>query len=422
MRKYLYNYYSRYKLYLKSVSIYLFASVFTTILGIIVNPFMAKNLSPEDYAVIGYYNSFNVIILSIVNFSLISYYLRNYYLIPEDRRTLVSDTILIALLVYGFFSLTVILFIFYLYWKLNHISFSFYPYALLSFTPIFLTNFLTLFQINCRLRREAAKYTKISILAALINAFFAIALVVIFKYGASGKLFASLLSSLLISIYCFRSLFGKFQFDWNTIKAAIKFGWPLSISGIMWFFLSGVDRSMLEKLNNTFTFGFYNVGAQMAGYFGIFYTAIGQTFEPDIYKAIADNKKRKLAKIMAGIISINAIPNILFIMFAPLIIGLLTYGRYTSSSGFAQILALKNITITFYYCAITIIVGYGFTKSELLIRLVGSLICILMFKILINKYEFYGAAWGQVFSFIILAVIALLFIVFKFKQKKLQSY
>ena len=409
-----------YEIYIKSGSLYLFSSLFAALIGIVINPFMAKNLSPDDYAIIGYFGSFSLIVLPILNFSLISYYLRNYYIIPENRRQIVSDTVLIALLVYGFAALIVVCTIFYFYWKCSEISFPFLPYALLTFAPIYFSNFLTLFQVKCRLTRKAWKYSKVTIFSALLNATFAILLVAIYKYGATGKLLATLLASVIVAVFCFHKMLGKLQFDWSVIRDAIKFGWPLALSAILWYFLSGVDKAMLEKLKDNYTFGLYYVGAQLAGYFSIFYSAIAQTFEPDIYKAIAENRKRKLVKILAGIISLNTVPNLIFIIFAPWIIKILTYGRYTDSSGFAQILALQNISVSFYYAIITVIIGYGFTKVDLFIRLVGSICSVILFKILINQLGFYGAAWGQVLSFVIMAGIAALYLAKMFKQGRFE--
>jgi len=413
--------YSKYKVHLTSGGLYLSSSLFTAIVSIAINPFLAKNLSPNDYAILGYFGSFSLIVLPLLNFSLIAYYLRNYYRIPDDRKQIVSDTILIALLVYGFVALIAVSFIFYLYFRIFNVSFPFYPYALLTFVPIYLNNVFILFQVQCRLKREAGRYSVVTIFNALVIAAVSILLVVIFKYGATGRLSAVLIASVLTAAYCFKQVFGKLQFDFSVIKEAFLFGWPLSLSAILWYFLSGVDRAMLEKLNDSYTFGYYNVGMQIAGFFAIFYTAIAQTFEPDVYKAIAENKKHKLAKIVGGILALNAIPNIIFIFFAPLIIGVLTYNRYTDASDFARILALKNITVSFYYAIITVIIGYGFTKSELFIRIIGAFMCVLMFKLLIGQFGFYGAAWGQVLSFIIMAVLSGCFLYYLYRRKLLMQ-
>lgn len=406
------------KIYFKSSFLYLLSAIISGIISIVINPFLAKNLSPEDYAIIGYFNSFSLIILPLLNFGLITYYLRTYYLTTEDQKPILADTILVALLFFGLITLIFSSIAFYFFWKFSNVSFPFFPYALLTFAPIYVGNFVSLLTINYRLNREAGKFARITIIYAIINALFAITLVVIFKYGATGRLLATLLAAIIFGFYSFIKLFSRLQFDWGVIKDGLRFGWPLTLSAILWYFLNGVDRVMLEKLNNSYTFGYYSVALQITGFLTVIYAAIAQTFEPDIYKAISENKRRKIIKITGGIISINAIPNILFFLFAPFIIKLLTFDRYTDASSFARILALKNISITFYYSAIAVIIGYGYTKSELVIRLIGALLCILMFKYLISNFGFYGAAWGQVLSFVIMTIIAGIFILYRIKNSK----
>ena len=413
--------FTEYRVYFKSTFLYLFSSLFTAAIGIGINPFLALKLSPEDYAIIGYFNSFNFIVLPILNFSLITYFLKNYFKIPDDRKQAVTDTLLVSLLVYGLFALIIICSIFYFYLHWNKVSFPFYPYAFLAFTPIYLVNFQTLFLVNCRMNREAVKYSKVTVFNAIITALFSVWFVVVLENGATGKLAAPLLASLVTAVYCFTKLIGKVQFDFTVIKDAFRFGWPLSLSAILWYFLSGVDIALLEILNDSYTLGFYTVGIQITGYLTIFYTAISQTFEPDLYKAIAEKESRKTTKIIASVILLNAFPNLIFIIFAPYIISILTFGKYTEASEFAQILALKNITVSFYFMMVTLIVGLGFTKEELLIRIFGALASFFMFKSLINLYGFYGAAWGQVLSFIVLTIIAGLFLGFKHRIKKVKQ-
>jgi O-antigen/teichoic acid export membrane protein len=407
------NYYLRYKDYLHSSFLYLFSAFFSAGIGLLLNPFMAKNLSPEDYAVMGYFNSFGIIVMTMMTFSLTSYYLRNYYKIDEDKRQIVVNTILVTLLIYGLFVLLVSIAVFYFYNLWANLSFPVYPYVLLAFAPIYFSNFVTLYLAKCRLERQAGIYSKLMIYSTILSAIFSILLVIVYKFGATGRMAGTLLAGVFPAIYSFKKMFGKFQFDFEVIKDAFRFGWPLSLSALLWYFLSGVDIAMLEKLKDTNTFGYYNVGLQISTYFAIFYTVIAQTFEPDIYKAIAENNKRKIIKIISGIIILNAIPNLIFIIFAPTIIGILTYNIYLDSTDFAQILALKNITITLYFSSITVIVGYGYTKSELLIRILGALICYIMFKNLIGKYGFYGAAWGQVISFVLMAFLSVVFLSIK---------
>ena len=413
------NYYTRYKLYIQSASLYLFASVFSAIIKILINPLMARNLSYEDYAIIGYFTSFSILFLPILNFSIGTYYISNYYIFSEEKRERVTNTIIISLLGIGAVSSIIVLAAFYVYLKISNVSFPFWPFAVFNVFQIVFNNFLTLLQVNYRIKREAKKFVRLTIINTLLWLIIAVFLVVVFKFGAIGSMGANLLVAFVVGAYCLRKMLTKIEFDFSVFKEAIKFCWPLALSATLWYFLSGVDRVFLEKLNNTKSFALYNIGMGLSGYFAIFFTAIAQTFEPDIYKAIAEKKTNKLTKIIAGINVINAIPVFIFILFATPVTNILTGGRYTDAADFARILSLRNITTGLYYSVITIIVGFGFTKAELGLRAIGALICIMMFKLLISKFGFYGAAWGQVISFLLMAVIGTGYIYYKFKFSKL---
>ena len=204
--------------------------------------------------------------------------------------------------------------------------------------------------------------------------------------------------------------------DLNIVKHAIKFCWPLALSALLWYFLSGVDKIFLEELDDVNSLALFNIAASLAGKLAIFYTALSQTMEPDMYKAIAVKRYRRLAYIVLGLIILNAIPNVIFIIIAKPILHLFTGGRYTEAYTFARILILTNITRSFYYATISVIVGLGFTKSELLNRLCGAIISLFMYKYLINNFGYNGAAWGQSFSYILMTIIGVIFIYFRKKR------
>jgi O-antigen/teichoic acid export membrane protein len=406
------------RLHIRNLSLYLIASIISSAIGITINPFLAANLSPEDYAIIGYFSSFNLLFLPIISFSLLSYYSRNYFLIKEEERQSVLDTLLAAQVLIGLLGLLIVLFGFYFYMKFAHVHFSFFPFAILCFVPIFFNCFYNFLLTEQKMKMQATSFLWLMIVNTLLHAFFAIWYVVILHRGATGRFWAILIPSTLTGAYSFMKLSSQFKFNTKIFKDAIKFGWPISLSAILYYFLSGVDRAMLEKLNDNATFGYYNVAVQIAGYLYIFYTAISQTFEPDIYKTIAENKTNKLKKLVLGIVSLNTFPTLLFIIFAYPVIKILTYGKYVDSTQFAQIIAIKHIPMSLCFLVSNIIIGYGYPKVELINRAVGALISVLLFQYLIRHYGFMGAAWGQSIIFVFMTLISGLFLVYKMKLKK----
>ena len=63
----------------KNLSIYLSASLIPMVLSLITNPWIAKNLPPVDYAIIGYYLGFNTLLTPFINFYLLHYYTKRFF-------------------------------------------------------------------------------------------------------------------------------------------------------------------------------------------------------------------------------------------------------------------------------------------------------------------------------------------------------
>ena len=390
---------------------------------ILINPILAKSLEPEDYAIIGYYNSFSVIFLCLINISLTFYYGPYYLKTTDENRQELTDTVVTALTVFGFVCAILVTFLFYLYHITKNINFDFLPYALLTISTIFFQNFYTIYQIQARINKFTVRYAFVSISQSIIGALLAIFFVYLLDLGAFGRLTAALITYIFIGLFCFYKLIGKFKINFIILKDLIKYSWPLSVSGILWFFFTGVDTILLEKLNNKVEFGFYSVALAISGYMTFFYTAISNTYEPDIFESINKKEYKKLRNIVFLILTLNLIPNVIFIIWSDEIIWILTSGRYTESSDYAKIFALKNISLSFYSVLITLYAGFGLTKYDMFLRFAGAIICFFIFKILINYYGFYGAAWGQVISFLILSIIAFGLLTQKIKNRRcLQIY
>jgi O-antigen/teichoic acid export membrane protein len=255
----------------------------------------------------------------------------------------------------------------------------------------------------------------------LANSIFAVAsiviLVIVLKLGAVGKLAAPLFTASLFGIIYLIKRKQKFAINFTYLKEALSFCWPLIIAGMLEYFFTGVDRAMLEKLGDNHQMGLYNVAIGVTGYLLIFDRAIGNTFQPDIFKAVAQRKIKKLILIVSGKTILNVIIVLLFILFAPFLIKILTYNRYTDAYGFARILAIRNISRSIFFSISGLIVAFGFPKITLVNKIIGSALSVMIFKYLIENYGFYGGAWGQVISFICLSVVVLPFIIYKMWKK-----
>lgn len=406
----------------KNLSLYFLASLFSALIGLLFNPFLAKNLSSLDYSIIGYYTSFNSLFTPLLNFSLISYYVRKYFQIQEDKRQLVCDTIICVLLVWGCISTLLILGGFYLFHQATHVEFPFFPFALMTIAQLFFQNFLTLYQVNNRMQRNAKRYFRIVVTSTLLTLVLSVLLVIVFKFGAIGRLSALLLSSIVIAIYCIKHTLGTFRFDESIIKEAVSFGWPVSCGYIIQYFLLGVDMALIAPIGNVDMMGLYVVGSSLALHLSIFGTALNQTFEPDIYQSVARHNYKKIIKIYFLIFVVLLSIILLFVICAKPITAILTFNKYTAAFPFARIVSFSVLT-TFLMTSIECVINaFGFTKTCLVCKIIGAVLALLFYIVLINAYEYNGAAIARVlapFLVFIAGIVGLFFIYPKIKSMRM---
>ena len=293
---------AKYRRQIQNLGLYFVSSVLVALIGVLLNPLFAMHLSHDDYAIIGYYSSFNLLLVPLLNFCLFSYYSRQYYFTPIEDREELGNTILWSAIIIGFVSLILFTTIFYVLHQLSNNNFEFFPYAILTFIQLYVANISSFYLTKLRITRDAKRYAIFAICQCIVIALFSLILVIGFKQGAFGKLLGALIGSLLVSIYALIKSTSKARININTLKKSLKFCTPLVISALFWYCLTGVDRIFLERIGDTHTFGLYSIGLQVVGYLTIFYTTISNTFEPDIYQAIAEGNKRKLIVIVGIII------------------------------------------------------------------------------------------------------------------------
>ena len=394
---------------LKNVSLYFSASLIQGLVSLAINPLIAMNMSHYDYALTGFFTSFNSLILPLLSLMFGQYFNRHYFkLNSNEERDELAARLVSTRLLFNLFEIVFILIIFYIYANVQNIEFPVFPYAIITFSTIIFNNVYDFYLLKLKMGKRADHFFKISLYHTIILVASNLLLVVLFKLGALGKLLAPLITYIILFVYLLPKITKKLVLDKKIFLDALKFCWPLILAAASGYFLRGFDRALLVSFNDNVQLGLYNVAISISGYLAIFQTSINNTFQPDIFEAVAKNNKKKLIIIIGGINLLNLIPIIIFIAFAPFIIKILTAGRFTDAYVYARILALNNISMTLAYTMTGIFIAKGYTFLSMTSEVIGAILSIFMFNILINKYNFYGAAWGQVLSYILIFIIGII--------------
>lgn len=412
---------SKYTKYTKTIGQYFGASLIPMLVSLAINPLVAMNMTPEDYAVVGYYSSFSTLLSPLIMFYMLHYYTKCYFEVDDEGRMRLRAMLVKSLIWFsGVITLCCLVGLFgYINIFNKDSSIPFYPYALLSIGALPVTGLYSLMLTDLRMSRASGRYLNISLTACFLLTSLTLLFVVVCKYGAFGKLLAPLIANIVFFIYAcsyYRESF-KIPYDKHGFKEMVKFCLPLTIAAMLGFFSNGYDRVFLERLGNNTELGYYSVGVSMAAYISVFQSAIGNTFQPDLFQAIAQRNRKQLAKVVVLLVGSTACIVAVFIVAAPLVVKILTAGRYMMSVKYTQIVALSTLTSAMYYTVSQITIALGKSKITLATKIITTLVSIMMFSILINHYSYMGAAWGLVFSFLVSLAVNLLLLYLHTKVK-----
>lgn len=410
------------KFYIQNLSVYFFAALIPMALSLVSNPFIAKNMSPQDYAIVGYYVAFNLLFTPLVNFYLLHYYTKRYYEIEEEERKILKANIFKSLIFISLIFSIIAMFIVYIYhiYLNSESQIPYFPYAILSMIAVPLSGIYTLNLTEYRMERQAKKFFKLSVSNGAIGVIVALLFVVVFKWGALGRISATLLSTALLFIFVLlknRDVWGV-KFDYGILKESMMFCLPLVLASMLTFFCSGYDKIYLERQGDLQILGIYSVGVSIANYLHVFSNSINDTFQPDIFESIVKRKFIRCFKFISLKIGIMSICVGLFILFAPYIIRVLTYGRYEASTPFAIIISLSTITSMLYYSFSQVTVALGYTTITLVNKIIGSILSVISFACFIPLYGAMGAAWGVVLSYLYFFIGNVLLVLYKYKFGK----
>ncbi len=412
---------TRYKGYVKNLTIYFGASFIPMILNLMTNPWIAKNMSPEDYAISGYYLSFSSLISPIIIFYLVHYYIKEYFRKDGESREHLFATIAKALIWFsGAISILcfVALFLYLKYFN-NTLSFPILPYLSLMVFALPLTGLYSLQQAQYRVEKRASSYFKLSLYNCIVSLTLTLLFVVVLKWGAHGKLLAPLLGNLVI----FNYLIFKFK-RFLTLRTAfkeyadiLKFCLLPALSAMLGYFTHGFSTTYLERLNDNTEYGIYVVGYSIGTYLTVFATAINSTFQPDLYETTIKHQWNRYAMFCALQIGLVIGVAIVFILLAPYIISILTAGRYIASTAYAQITALSIVTSTIYYLVNNFSIVTNRPKLYLYTSILGSTLIVTAMPWAVAKWSYYGGAWVNVFSFLAFAIINLAMLIIPATKK-----
>lgn len=386
---------------IKDASLYFGAAMIALPISIFTSPIFAKNLSAYDFSALGYFSAIMSFFLPLINLSFYNYYMLDYFKREENESKNILRSLFSFLLIYNIFIITLGYLIIHLYLKSIDSQFNAFPLGLI----VLLTGIVTLgrsfWLLRLRFERKSISYFLLSSIFLVSNVALGIVLVTQYHLGALGKLIPAMIIDLVICTIFILKFIKKIQIDFTIVKKAILFSFPIILSALLNLPLLTLDRILLERINNVNEFAYYSIAFGFAGYVYTFINAISMAIEPDVYKCVGERNKFKLVQLFMLLLFAVIVSCFTFISFSEPIVKFLTAGRYMGAVKYANLLVISQSLLALVYFLGSILTALKLTRFELLATIVIAITSIGTLLIFIFYYQYFGAIYSKLFTFIL---------------------
>ncbi|RZK10771.1 MAG: hypothetical protein EOO46_09390 [Flavobacterium sp.] len=402
----------------KKGGLYFGSSALGMIISFFTVPIFSTLLSERDFAIFNYCNNLAGFFVFAFSLQFTSYYSANYFRANEEEKKSLTSTLISFLLLWNAVIVCVVYGILIIYCNLVNLTLPYYPYLIFSVLITAITIFKGFYLTKLRLDGNALKYFLINSLHKIIGIAVGISLMYIISNHLEARLWGLLSAEVALGAYCLKIIYNNCSFfiEWQTIKKAFTFIYPLIGASLIYFPITGLDQIALERLNNTSELGYYTLGITFASYIFMFHAAILQAVEPDIIKATIQRNFKKLSKITILFLAFCAGGSLVFMQISGYLIDFLTRGRFILSTGYCNILTVSFFFLVVFSIANIILIALQKSKAIFYTNLFGCIASIGGYFLLAHFFGFYGVAIGRTVIYLFMAVLAFVFIRKEFKR------
>lgn len=404
------------KVLLNSV-LYSINSLLIKAMGFLLLPVYTFFLTPKDYGITNLISGFTTVASFVVAFSLYSAVNRFYADYKNDLEQLKRfyGTIVTFVALSGSIFIILSLIFRNLFMQFVFKGLDFYPVVLIGIVGLLFSCTYTVYQFILQGMQNSIKYTITSIVYFMLNVILNLVFIGIFKWGATGVLFAGLIVNITFSIYVLidlkKSNLVTFGIDKKLLVGALKYSLPILPHNLAVSVSNFISRILINSYYSLTTVGIYSVAMQFAIIADTIQSSVNMAFAPWFYETMNKNSPESRAEIIEISDLLIRLYGIFFLgitLFSQEVIILMTSEQYIMAWTVIPILIFSFSIKTLYYFFLDVLLYYKQASRYIFIATVTSnLINIFFCFILIPKLGIYGAALALVVTKVVTVVIVI---------------
>lgn len=286
---------------LKNSSIYLFSNILNALVPFLLLPILTHKLSPEGYGEIAMFQTLVSGLAALTGLNTIGAANRCYYddLTSDELKKyngacfhVLAISSFLLILLGGIFSASLSK------WLSIPVSWIFFAIIVSA------GNFIIQFRLGqWQIRGRAWRFGMFQVSQSLLLFLLTIAFLLYFGFGAASRINAMILAADLFSIFSFITLYKEnllalMSFRIEFIKDTLKFGVPLVPHIIGIFFLSAIDRILINNKLGVGEAGIYMLGVQLSLGMVVIFDAINKALIPWLFRILSANDIEKISQLV----------------------------------------------------------------------------------------------------------------------------
>jgi O-antigen/teichoic acid export membrane protein len=397
----------------KPFLIYGFSIVFNAIISFITFFLLTHYLNEVDYGIINLYNSFIIFLSPFIAIG-VQYTLGvDYFKLNEKSfREHFTNAVIMLVVTCLFFTILLIPFSGMVQKFIGTNLFFTVTIPLACLITIIFDIFLNLF----RNKERHFLFAGFSMFKSILEVSLTILLVIILGFSWEGRLGSYLLTLfviLIIAIYFIKKwkLFTR-RINKSGIAKIFYNGLPFVPERLSIFILGYSDRFFINYFEGIGDVGFYSAGAQMAVMVSLAILTLCNTFYPQIFRLLSQEKPdyKKLKKIILYFIGISALVTVGVIICIPLFFKLFVGPAFQLGKKYALLLTLGMLFWSIYNAFIPFLLNLKKNKLIMVISIIGMMVSLLSNYFMVKFQGALGAAITSIVVYFLMAALVVFWV------------
>jgi O-antigen/teichoic acid export membrane protein len=395
----------------RNTSVYGIGLLLTRAIGLFLLPIYTRLLTPADYGILELLDLMTFVLGLVIMSGLQGAVLKYYYAEtdPKERREYISTAFEYVSLT-GLFVLGIVFLAARPIGALLFHQPGFENFVRITAGTLFCSLIFELALIYTRTKQDAVTATRWTVIKLLISVTFGIILIVGFRYGVWGLLWANLIATGVFAAYAGYRVIAEVgtRFSFTKLKLLLAFGAPIIFNSASLFVLNFSDRFFLQRYDNLAEVGVYGLAYKIGMLVSTFLNvAFGMSWQPHAFEMSGKEGAKQSYARTASLYALAACSfTLVLVIGAEPAVKVMTPPQYWGAVVLVPIIAIAYVVDglkTIFNTGILIANRPGLVGT---LGVVTAVVNVTLNMTLIPRYGARGAAAATFFSFLTLSVLA----------------